>query len=81
MSHFHTQPNVLPRQAGDNHNETLKNKAFSADILSALRSGEANAVGIQGFHTSRFKKDDPRLLFLLKLAELVQLTVLQLAPL
>jgi hypothetical protein len=57
----------LPRQAGDNHNETLKNKAFSADILSALRSGEANAVGIQGFHTSRFKKDDPRLLFLLKL--------------
>ena len=37
------------------------------DILSTLRSGEANAVGIQGFHTSRFKNDDPRLLFLLKL--------------
>ena len=37
------------------------------DILSALRPGDANAVGIQGFHTSRFKNDDPRLLFLLKL--------------
>ena len=37
------------------------------DILSALRAGGTNAVGIQGFHTSRFRDDEPRLLFLLKL--------------
>ena len=37
------------------------------DILSLLNAGGANAVGIQGFHTSRFKGFNPRLLFLLKL--------------
>ena len=36
------------------------------DVTSVLNPG-ANAVGIQGFHTSRFHGFDPRLLFLLRL--------------
>lgn len=35
------------------------------DISSVVHAG-TNAVGIQGFHTSRFKGDEPRLLYLLK---------------
>jgi alpha-L-rhamnosidase len=37
------------------------------DVLSAIRPGAANAVGIQGFHTSRYPSDFPRLLLLLDL--------------
>ena len=36
------------------------------DVLSALCVG-VNAVGMQGFHTARFKGDDPRLMVLLRL--------------
>ena len=36
------------------------------EVTSVLNPG-ANAVGIQGFHTSRFHGFDPRLLFLLRL--------------